>query len=136
MRRRRRHTYEYGYSEPAPHHQRVSRNPRLAALDWLLFFAVIPVPLLGLLLQVIDAAFVPVLWLVAYTAVAQTLAGLLFLILTACGVGGFGKVGYFFTHTRGKRWMTTKEAKQNTYLFGFIMLAIGVVMALGAYKML
>ena len=78
----------------------------------------------------------PVLALTAYTAIAQVGAGLLFIILTALGVGGFGKVGFFFTHTRGKRWMTTAEAKGNTFLFGFIMLTIGVLAGLLTIKML
>ena len=58
----------------------------------------------------------------------------LLLLLTACGVGGFGKVGYFFSRTHGRRWMTTEEAKTNTYLFGVVMLIIGVLVALLALK--
>lgn len=135
MRRHRHHTYEYGYNEDHPYKERIHRNPALVLLDRLLFVLVIPIPLIGLLLQIAKISFVPVGVLVAYTAVVQTLAGLLFLILTAANVGGFGKVGFFFTHTRGKRWMSTKEAKQNTYLFGFIMLVIGVLMILWAFKL-
>lgn len=134
MRRRRHHTYEYGYRDDRPYEEKVHRNPKLVWLDRLLFVLVIPVPLIGLLLQIAKIAFVPVVVLTAYTAVVQTVAGLLFLILTAANVGGFGKVGYFFTHTHGKRWMTTKEAKQNTYLFGVIMLVIGVLMILWTFK--
>ena len=135
MRRHRHRTYEYGYNEDSPYREKIHRNPTLVLLDRLLFFLTIPVPLIGLVLQVAKISFVPVIVLAAYTAVVQTLAGLLFLILTAANVGGFGKVGYFFTHTRGKRWMTTKEAKQNTYLFGFIMLVIGVLMILWTLKL-
>ena len=63
-------------------------------------------------------------------------AGLLFLILTARGVGGFGKVGYCFSHTQGKRWMTPAEAKGNTYLFGFILLIIGLLCGLLTLRIL
>ena len=136
MSRRRRRTYEYDVNEPTPYKERAYRTPQSVMLDGLLFFLAIPVPLIGLLLYLTNAAAIPALWLVAYTAVVQTLAGLLFLILTACRVGGFGKVGFFFTHTRGKRWMNTKEARQNTYLFGFLMLTLGVLMILWTIKLL
>ena len=132
----RRRTYDYGYSDSIPHGERSHRNPRLVLLDGVLFFLVIPVPIIGLILQLANVALVPPVVLAAYAAVTQTVAGLLFLVLTACGVGGFGKVGYFFTHTRGKRWMTTKEAKQNTYLFGVIMLTIGILLICWTVKLL
>ena len=83
MRRRRHRTYEYGYNEPSPYHERIRRSPGSVLLDGLLFFLVIPVPLIGLLLYLTEVVPIPALWLVAYTAVTQTLAGLLFLILTA-----------------------------------------------------
>ena len=124
---KRRYDYEYDYH--SEHKQRHHRNPRLRVLDHILLFLVIPVPLIGLVMYLIGINL-PVLWLSGYAAVALTVAGLLFLILTTCHVGGFGKVGYFFSHTRGKRWMTPEEAKGNTYLFGFIMLVIGVMSAL------
>ena len=134
MRRRRQTTYEYEYKEHSPYKHHHKRNPYLKALDTFLFILVIPVPLIGLVLHLSDIGLSPV-HLGLYTAATQTLAGLLFLILTACGVGGFGKVGYFFTHTRGKRWMTTEEAKGNTYLFGFFMLIIGVLVGLLTLKL-
>lgn len=126
-RNQRRYEYEYGYH--SDYKQRRERNPRLRALDYLLFFLVIPVPLAGLVMYLIGIPL-PMLWLSGYAAVALTSAGALFLTLTACGVGGFGKVGYFFSHTHGKRWMTPAEAKGNTYLFGFILLVIGLLSAL------
>lgn len=135
---RRRHTYEYGYgySESSPYRERIRRNPALAVLDGVLLFLVIPVPVVGVALELFHMALIPTVWLAAYSAVVLTSAGLLFLILTACGVGGFGKVGYFFTHTHGKRWMSTKEAKGNTYFFGFIMLVIGLLAVLWTVKIL
>lgn len=126
-RNNRRYEYEYGYR--ADYERRSPRNPRLRLLDRFLLFLVIPVPLIGLVMYLIGINL-PVLWLSGYAAVVLTMAGLLFLILTACGVGGFGKVGYFFSHTRGKRWMTPAEAKGNTYLFGFIMLVLGLLSVL------
>lgn len=129
-------TYEYEYKEPSIYKQRIRRNPRLKALDVFLFLLVIPLPLVGLVLELSGVSPVSTLVLAAYTAAAQTTAGLLFILLTAFGVGGFGKVGFFFTHTRGKRWMTTAEAKGNTFLFGFVMLLIGVLAALFTIKML
>lgn len=128
--------YEYEHKEDRPYKQRRKRNPLLKALDIVLFIAVIPLPLVGLILLLCGYQVVPPLWLAAYAAVTQTVAGLLFLILTACNVGGFGKVGYFFTHTRGKRWMTAEEAKGNTYLFGFLMLVLGILLTLLTIKML
>ena len=138
MRRHHRHTYEYGYgySDSSPYREKVERKPRRVLLDGFLFFFVIPVPIIGAVLELAKVAFVPTLWLSIYAAIAQTTAGLLFLILTACGVGGFGKVGYFFTHTHGKRWMSTKEAKSNTYFFGFIMFTIGLLCILWTVKIL
>ena len=135
-RHRRRYTYEYEEYEPTPYKERVHRHRALVLLDRLLFFLVIPVPLFGWMFQLADIPLVPVLWLLAYTAGTQTLAGFLFLLLTSRDVGGFGKVGFFFTHTRGKRWMTTKEAKQNTYLFGFLMLVLGVLLLLWTFKLM
>ena len=129
-------TYEYEYKEPSIYKQRIRRDPRLKALDVFLFLLVIPLPLAGLILELAGVSPVPGLALAAYTAITQVGAGLLFIILTALGVGGFGKVGFFFTHTRGKRWMTTAEAKGNTFLFGFIMLTIGVLAGLLTIKML
>ncbi len=136
MRRRRRYTYEYECNEPSPYKMPLYRHPALIILDGLLLFLVIPLPLMGFLLTLIDAITIPTLWLVAYVAVTQTLAGALFLLLTAFRVGGFGKVGFFFSHTRGRRWMTTKEAKQNTYLFGFLMLVLGILMILWFFKLM
>ena len=133
-RRRRRYTYEYEEYEPTPYKERVHRRRALVLLDGLLFFLVIPVPLFGWMFQLADIPLVPVLQLLIYTAGTQTLAGFLFLLLTARDVGGFGKVGFFFTHTRGKRWMTTDEAKGNTYLFGGIMLIIGVLIGLWCFN--
>lgn len=135
MRRRRHTTYEYESHEPSIYKQKIRHSPRLKALDRLLFCLVIPLPLLGFVLQAVSVP-IPAVLLTAYTAVAQTVAGLLFIVLTACNVGGFGKVGFFFTHTRGKRWMSTAEAKTNTFLFGFIMLVIGVMAGLWTIKML
>ena len=126
--------YEYEHKGDRPHKQRRKHSPVLRAVDLLLFIAVIPLPIVVLILLLCGCAVVPPLWLLAYSAVTQTTAGLLFLILTACNVGGFGKVGYFFTHTHGKRWMTTEEAKGNTYLFGFLMLVVGVLLILWTIK--
>ena len=137
MVRRRKHRYdeyEYGHHGHHSHHShRRKRNPALRTLDILLFVLVIPLPLAALLLWLLGVN-IPILGLGIYTAVTQTVAGLLFLILTSRGVGGFGKVGYFFTHTRGRRWMTTDEAKGNTYLFGGFMVIIGVLLALLTFK--
>lgn len=127
--------YEYGYQDDPEYRRRRPRNPRLRLLDRVLFFFVVPVPIIGLILRFLDLA-IPPMALELYTAVVQTVAGALFIALTAAGVGGFGKVGYFFTHTRGKRWMTTEEAKGNTYLFGVIMLTIGVLVGLNAFDIL
>ena len=139
MVRRRKHRYdeyEYGHHGHHSHHShRRKRNPALRTLDILLFVLVIPLPLAALLLWLLGVN-IPILGLGIYTAVTQTAAGLLFLILTSRGVGGFGKVGYFFTHTRGKRWMTTDEAKGNTYLFGGIMLIIGILIGLWCFNAL
>lgn len=134
--RRRRYIseYEYGYQDDPEYRRRRPRNPRLRLLDRVLFFLVIPVPVIGFLLHFLELT-IPLDLLKTYVAITQTAAGALFLLLTSLGVGGFGKVGYFFTHTRGKRWMTTDEAKGNTYLFGVIMLAIGVLMGLNLLKM-
>ena len=134
MSHRRKHRYneyEYGYHSDYKHRRK--RNPVLRTVDIILFLLVIPLPIAALLLWLLEVS-VPLLALGFYTAITQTVAGLLFLILTARGVGGFGKVGYFFTHTRGKRWMTTDEAKGNTYLFGGIMLIIGVLIGLWCFN--
>lgn len=133
-RHRRHHNYEYEMQYHTPHRHKRHRRPALLALDIVLFCGVMLVPLLGLICWLIGAD-VPLLHLCSYIAVTQTLAGALFLILTACNVGGFGKVGYFFTHTRGKRWMTTQEAKSNTYLFGGIMLTLGILVGMLSLKM-
>lgn len=135
MRRRRHTAYEYEYHEPSVYRQKIRRNPRLRALDILLFCLAIPVPAIGVGLRLAGLP-VPALLLTVYSAVVETAAGLLFIILTACNVGGFGKVGFFFTHTHGKRWMTTAEAKGNTYLFGFILLLIGIMSILFTIKLL
>lgn len=132
-RKRRKYEYEYGYHTDSDYKQRRPRNPFLRFTDTVLFGMVIILPLVGLAMWLADIP-IPVFWLGLYTAAVQTIAGALFLVLTACGVGGFGKVGYFFTHTRGKRWMTTEEAKANTYLFGFIMLVIGILVLLLTLK--
>ncbi|MBR5524761.1 MAG: hypothetical protein IKU51_05810, partial [Clostridia bacterium] len=126
MRRRRQTAYEYEDKEPRVYKQKIRRSPRLKVLDVLLFLLVIPAPAIGVGLRLIGLP-IPSLLLAAYSAVTLTAAGLLFIILTACNVGGFGKVGFCFSHTHGKRWMTTAEAKGNTYLFGFFMLLIGVM---------
>lgn len=128
--------YEYGHSDSGHYREKIRRKPHRVLLDGILFFLVIPLPIFGAVLELTKVAFVPTLWLAVYAAIAQTVAGLLFLILTACGVGGFGKIGYFFTHTHGKRWMSSKEAKGNTYLFGFIMLIIGLLCILWTIKLL
>lgn len=125
--------YEYGYHTDSDYKQRQRSNPRRRIMDTALFALVILIPLIGLVMWLADLP-IPLFWLGVYTAVAQILAGLLFLILTACGVGGFGKVGHFFSRTYGRRWMTTEEAKSNTYLFGIIMLVIGVLVALLTLK--
>ena len=132
-RKRHNYDYEYGYHTDSEYKQRRHHNPRLRAVDTVLFFLVIILPLIGLAMWLAEIP-VPIFWLGIYTAAVQTLAGLLFLFLTSRGVGGFGKVGYFFSHTRGKRWMTTKEAKTNTYLFGGFMLAIGILVLLLTLK--
>ena len=134
VQKRRKYEYDYGVHTDSEYHQRRPRNPYLRFLDTVLFTLVILLPLIGLVMWLAEIP-IPLTLLGYYTAAAQTAAGLLFLILTACGVGGFGKVGYFFTHTRGKRWMTTKEAKTNTYLFGVIMLVIGLLVLLLTLKM-
>ena len=126
--------YEYGHHHSEHSHRR-KRNPRLQALDTFLFIMVIPLPLAAFLLWLLGVN-IPILGLGISTAVTQTAAGLLFLILTSRRVGGFGKVGYFFTHTRGKRWMTSDEAKGNTYLFGGIMLIIGILIGLWCFSSL
>lgn len=131
--RQRSYEYEYGYHTDSDYKQRHHRSPRLRVLDTVLFVSVIILPLIGLAMWLIDLP-IPLFWLGIYTAVTQVLAGALFLILTACGVGGFGKVGYFFSRTHGRRWMTTEEAKTNTILFGIIMLVIGVLVALLTLK--
>ncbi|MBQ7088175.1 MAG: hypothetical protein IJN04_00830 [Clostridia bacterium] len=131
--RQRSYEYEYGYHTDSDYKQRHQRNPRLRVLDTVLFVLVILLPLMGLAMWLAELP-IPLFWLGIYTAVTQILAGALFLILTACGVGGFGKVGYFFTRTYGRRWMTTEEAKSNTILFGIIMLVIGVLVALLTLK--
>lgn len=136
MRRRHRYTYEYETNEPTPYTERIGRRPGWILLDGFLLFLVIPVPVIGFLLKWIDAITLPALWLIGYTAITQSVAGLLFLLFTACRVGGFGKVGFFFSHTRGKRWMNTKEARQNTYLFGFLMLTMGVLLTLWTLKLM
>lgn len=135
MRRHHPTTYEYEHREPSFYKQKIRHNPKLRALDILLFCLVIPLPAIGVGLRLIGLP-IPALLLAAYSAVTLTAAGLLFIILTTCNVGGFGKVGFFFSHTRGKRWMTTEEAKSNTYLFGFIMLLIGVMSILFTVKLL
>lgn len=124
--------YEYGHHHSEHKHRR-KRNPRLRWLDRVLFALVILLPLTGFVMWLVDVPISTAL-LGYYSAAAQIIAGLLFLTLTALGVGGFGKVGYFFTHTRGKRWMTTDEAKGNTYLFGGFMVIIGVLLALLTFK--
>ena len=131
--RQRSYEYEYGYHTDSEYKQRHPRSPRRRVLDTVLFVMVILLPLIGLVMWLADLP-ISLFWLGIYTAVTQILAGTLFLILTACGVGGFGKVGHFFTRTYGRRWMTTEEAKTNTYLFGVIMLIIGVLVALLALK--
>lgn len=135
--RRRRYVseYEYGYQGDPDYRQRRHRNPVLRLLDRILFLFVIPLPLAALGLWLLELP-VPLVALGFYVAFTQTAAGLLFIVLTACNVGGFGKVGYCFTHTKGRRWMTTEEAKTNTFLFGFIMLVIGVMVGLLVFKML
>ena len=124
---------EYDYAHHSEYHRHHRRNPRLQALDVILFSLVIPLPLAALLLWLLEVP-VPILGLGIYAAITQIAAGLLFLILTARGVGGFGKVGYFFSRTRGKRWMNTSDAKGNTYLFGSIMLIIGLLLALWCFN--
>lgn len=133
-RKRRKYEYDYGVHTDSEYHQRRPRNLFSRLLDIVLLTLVILLPLVGFVMWLAEIP-IPLTLLGYYTAAAQTAAGLLFLILTACGVGGFGKVGYFFTHTRGKRWMTTKEAKTNTYLFGVIMLVIGLLVLLLTLKM-
>ena len=130
----REYEYEYGYHH-SDYKQRRKRNPRLRFLDTVLFSMVILLPLIGLLLWLLEVP-VPLFWLGLYTSIVQSVAGLLFLILTARSVGGFGKVGYFFSRTHGKRWMTPEEAKGNTYLFGTAMLVIGILVALLTFKAL
>ena len=134
--RRSHNTYEYERREHAVYREKIRHKTGLRVLDVFLFILVVPVPASGVALHLLGMPVVPALWLAAYAAVTQTVAGLLFLILTICDVGGFGKVGFFFTHTQGKRWMTTEEAKANTFLFGFIMLVIGVMAILLTIKML
>lgn len=135
MRRHRHHpTYEYEQHHHSPYRHKRHRRPVLVALDVILLCGVVGVPLLGLV-RWLCGAEVPLLQLGIYTTVTQTAAGLLFILLTACNVGGFGKVGYFFTHTRGKRWMTTREAKSNTYLVGGFMLTLGILVGMLTLKM-
>lgn len=137
MRRHRHTAYEYEHEnrEPSVYKQKIRRNPKLKLLDVLLFLLVIPTPAVGVGLRLAGLP-IPSLLLAAYSGVALTGAGMLFIVLTACNVGGFGKVGFCFSHTHGKRWMTTAEAKGNTYLFGFIMLLIGVMAVLFTFKLL
>ena len=133
-RRKYNYEYEYGVHTDSEYHQRRPRNPALRLLDVVLFSLVILLPLIGFVMWIAEIP-ISLIALGYYSAAVQIVAGLLFLILTACGVGGFGKVGYFFSHTRGKRWMTTKEVKTNTYLFGFFMLVIGVLILLLTLRM-
>ena len=135
MARRHNRAYEYEYAYHSEHKHRRERNPRLRLLDTGLFILVILLPLVGLVMYFLDIPL-PVLLLSGYSTVVLIVAGLLFLILTASGVGGFGKVGYCFSHTRGKRWMTPAEAKGNTYLFGFILLILGLLCGLLTLKIL
>ena len=125
--------YEYGHHHQPEYKRRRKRNPRLKVLDTVLFTLVIVAPLTGLAMWLVEVP-ISLLWLGWYTAITQVVAGTLFLVLTSLGVGGFGKVGYFFTHTRGKRWMTTDEAKGNAYLIGGFMLIIGILVALLTFK--
>ena len=123
---------EYQYSHHVHHKRR--RNPRKFALDLLLFTLVVLVPVIGGVMLWLEIPL-PIKWLGVYTAIAQSLAGVLFLIFTARGVGGFGKTSHFFSRTyHGKRWVSTREAKGNTYLVGSIMLTIGILVALLTIK--
>ena len=133
-RKRRRYEYDYGVHTDSEYRQRREHNPALRLLDTVLFSLVILLPLIGLVMWLAEIP-ISLLALGYYTAAVQSIAGLLFLILTARGIGSFGKVGYFFSHTRGKRWMSTEEAKTNTYIFGFIMLVIGILVLLLTLKM-
>lgn len=123
---------EYHYSHH--HHRKRRRNPRLVALDTVLFILVIIVPIIGAIMLWLGIA-IPLRLLGVYTAIVQIVAGVLFLVFTACGVGGFGKASYFFSRTyHGKRWVSSREAKGNTYLVGSILLTIGILVGLLTLK--
>lgn len=126
--------YEYSHSHHSHHHHHRKRNPRKVALDTVLFILVIVVPIVGALMLWLEIDL-PIRLVGAYTAVAQTVAGTLFLVFTARGVGGFGKASHFFSRTHhGKRWVSTREAKGNTYLVGSIQLTIGILVGLLTLK--
>ena len=98
-------------------------------IDILLSFCVIFLPLTAIILYAFGVD-IPKIVLGIYGSVVFIAAGVLFVTFTALEKFGFGKSGEYFNKLTGWKQLSKKEAKANTIVFGGVMIAIGLFLAI------
>lgn len=91
------------------------------------FFAVI-VPLIALTLGVLGVDY-PGIVLVMYTSVASVVVGVFIVVFAALEKFGFGKPREYFIRA-DRHYLTKKEAKISTVIFGCMVIVFGLALAL------
>lgn len=64
-----------------------------------------------------------------YGSVVFITAGILFIIFAVFEKFGFGKEGAFLNKTREWNWLNKKQSKENTIVYGSLMIAAGIFFA-------
>ncbi len=97
-------------------------------LDFALSFFVIIAPVIALILYAFGVD-IPKIAMGIYSSVAFVAAGTLFIVFTALEKLGFGKAGLYFSRFGGFKQLTKEEGKENTYVFGGLLVALGILFA-------
>jgi len=94
-------------------------------VDFCLCFFVIIIPMIGIFLY---AFGLPVSKLAfgVYASVMFSTVGILFIIFAVKEKFGYGKEGYYYSRFFGFKWLSKKEGKESTCVFGCIMIALGI----------
>ena len=97
-------------------------------IRFLLSFFVVIVPAIALIFGVFGVA-IPGIILGIYASAAFIIAGILIITFTTLGKFGFGEAGEYFIRA-SRYFMTKKEAKAIIVIFGGVMVAIGLALAI------
>lgn len=91
-------------------------------------FFIAVIPLLAALLYGFGVP-IPKIAFGIYGSVVFITAGILFIIFAVFEKFGFGKEGAFLNKTREWKWLSKKQSKENTVVYGSLMIAAGIFFA-------